>query len=154
MKSNWGYGLIPSGAFGQIEKEFDVIFNSFFTSSKLPSIFKSAGYPVNYLCKKDKDGHVTNDILEIALAGVPKENIKVTIEKENNVNYLSVAVTKRTESKDTYVQGTSNKNWSASYALSSDHDVNNVNTTLKDGLLTIDVPCLVIKPEVIQVEIK
>lgn len=139
MKSNWGASLIPSGAFGQFHSEVDALFNQFFGSTKLPSLFKSSGYPVDHLVKRDENGKPTNYILEIALAGVPKENISVKTVKDKG-SYLEISVKKREKKEGVHYQSTSNKDWKVSYALVDEFDAAGIETKLENGMLTIDIP--------------
>lgn len=138
---NWGVSPIPSGAFSRILDEWENVFDSFLTHNSYSSLFRGSSYPVNSKLVKSPDGAITHSKIEFALAGVPKDSIKVTVEDgKNNEKYLTVSV-KKQESKDEFVvKGTTSKAWESSYALTNACDVDNISVSLKDGLLSVLIP--------------
>lgn len=136
--NNWGLGLIPSGTLSRINKEWDSWFDSLFGDWN--SWFPKTSYPVNVIVEKDKSGNVTHDIIEVALAGVNKDRVKVSVSSSGGVNYLNVNVSKKDDIRDTRYQGTTNKSFWASYVLTDNHDEKGIESELIDGLLKIKVP--------------
>ncbi len=151
-KSNWGLGLIPSGALSALDREWDNLFDSFFDVRPLSSWFKSSGYPVNALTETENGKKFY--VLEVALAGVEKERVKVSVTKDGTGNWLTLNVSKSEEKKDSVYQGLTNKQWSTSYFLPEGYDVENVTSSLTNGLLRVKVPVVEPpKPEVREIEV-
>lgn len=145
-RTNWGASLIPINTWNLIGSQMDELFSSFFS----PRTFKT-DFPVNVLYEKDENKVTVACLLEIALAGVSKERIKVTVTSDKE-NYLSINVSKNENAKDALYKGISDKKWHCSYALSDSHDPNGVTSEFVDGLLKIRVP--IKKPKEPELKIK
>ena len=98
-------------------------------------------YPIN-LYTNFVDNHAAETVLEVALAGFTKDEIKVKIED----NMLSVVVEKEVkESSENdnfrfHTRGIAKRNASISYTLTPTADVDNVKVSFNDGILKVVVP--------------
>lgn len=158
LKSDWGLWPIPSGAYSAISTQVDSLFDRIFGKESL-SVFKSSGYPYDVYIEKDNETPVAS-VIQLALAGVTKDRIKVTVYSEDGVDYVAIVVDKKEEENDKnkslVYKKISNTSYRVGFALSASHDSNNVTSVLKDGLLTVRVPLLDkkdVKPPVKEVDI-
>lgn len=122
--------------FGDIEKAFEI---------------PNAVYPYNVRATTNTDGEPTSYIVEVALAGVGKNNIDIKIKD----GHLKININKDDEEdKDVYYvrKGISKRKGSLSFALSEKTDAKNITSTYTDGLLRVTVP--VKQPEVYNIDIK
>ena len=141
-----------------------------FSSRWLDSIFdvadpsriiedQSSSYPYNISTYKnvDRDSFTTGDVtaykIEVALAGVGRQNINVDVKD----NLLTIITSKEdTEPADnvSYIKrGISRKKSTLSYRLDLNQlDVKNITSTYVDGLLTVNIPT--VKKEVHKIDIK
>ena len=123
--------------FGDIEKAFEI---------------PNAVYPYNVRATTTDEGEVTSYIVEVALAGVAKNNIDIKVKD----GHLKINVNKEEgeEDKNTaYVRkGISKRKGSLSFALSEKTDAKNISSSYTDGLLRVTVP--VKQPEVYNIDIK
>lgn len=127
------WGLCPSSWYNSVLDDFSRLVESSFSES----LFKSSGYPVN-ISKEEKDG-VVSDVIEVALAGIDKSRVNVTVVDNNGESQLVIAVNKSGPvNKEVVSRNISNKSWVGRYSLPS-HDTNSVVATLKDGLLAVSV---------------
>ena len=112
----------------------------------------NAVYPYNIKSKTDKDGNPINYTIEVALAGVGKDNINVNVKE----GYLYINVEKEEEADDesaTYVRkGISRRKGQLSFVLKDTADIKNISSNYTDGLLRVTVP--VKQPEVYSIDIK
>jgi HSP20 family molecular chaperone IbpA len=150
----WGFSPIPSGAYSSLVNQIDSLFDNFFEEPL--SVFKVPGYPYNIRLEKDNN-QVAAHIVEVALAGVSRDRVKVSTKEGRDATYLNIVVDKKEEAGESVYKKISNSSYKLDLALSDHHDVNNVSSELKDGLLVIRVPVInPTKPEplVRQIEIK
>lgn len=123
--------------FGDLEKAFEV---------------PNAVYPYNVRAKTNDEGEATAYIVEVALAGVGKNNIDIKVKD----GHLKINVNKEEgeEEKNTsYVRkGISKRKGSLSFALSEKTDAKNITSSYTDGLLQVTVP--VKQPEIYNIDIK
>ncbi len=135
-----------------------------FSSRWLDSIFdiadpgriiedQSSFYPYNISTYKDQDNELFKYVIEVALAGVGRQNISVDVKD----NLLTIVISK--EDTDpafnvSYIKrGISRKKSTLSYRLDLNQiDVKNISSSYVDGLLTVSVPA--IKKQVHKVDIK
>lgn len=110
-----------------------------------------SGYPYNIILTKDDTDTHKEYIIEIALAGISRDNISVKVRE----GVLIINVHKPEEevdSKKQYLrQGISQKKSSTKFTLSKDVDGRNITSTFVDGLLRVVVPC--IQPETQNIDI-
>jgi HSP20 family protein len=143
--SGAGYSQLPalfneswfSELFKDVDKAFDI---------------PNAVYPYNVKAKTDKDKNPVSYTIEVALAGVGRDNIDVKVRDR----HLYIEVRKEEEKIDevlTYVKkGISKRKGQLSFALSDTTDAKNISSTYVDGLLSVTVP--VVQPEVINVDVR
>ena len=101
----------------------------------------SFNYPINTYAVKDDDSNIVGVIIEIALAGFNKDEIKVDINKDSEIK---VAVEKKAEDlsdkSSIITNGISTKPGNIAFTCVVPIDVANTKVTFKDGLLRIDAP--------------
>jgi len=140
-----GYSQLPalfneswfSELFKDVDKAFDI---------------PNATYPYNVKATTDKNKVPTSYTIEVALAGVGKDNITVKVHDR----HLNIDINKEEETTDeiiSYVKkGISRRKGQLSFALSDKTDAKNIASTYVDGLLRVTVP--VVQPEVINIDVK
>ena len=153
-----GHYTSTERAFNQLPALFSSRwFNSIFDDSYPEKIIEDnqAFYPYNLSVKK-KGEDIKQYTLEVALAGVGKNNIAVDVKSD----ILTVSVTKEditVENKDEETlflkRGISRRKSTFSYKLDTNQiDVKKIQSTYIDGLLTVTIP--VKKKETHKVDIK
>lgn len=73
----------------------------------------------------------TNNKFEIAIPGVKRDKIDITVTRANGVNRLNIDV----DDCDRYPGG-----WSGAVSLLPTVDIDNITTKLEDGILSFDLP--------------
>jgi HSP20 family protein len=140
-----GYSQLPA-LFN--ESWFSELFKDLDKAYDIPN----AVYPYNVKATTDKDKVPTSYTIEVALAGVGKENISVKVQDR----HLNIDISKEEETTDeiiSYVKkGISRRKGQLSFALSDKTDAKNITSTYVDGLLRVTVP--VVQPEVINIDVK
>lgn len=130
----------------------DSWFNSLFGDLEKAFEIPNAVYPYNVRATTNSDGEPTAYIVEVALAGVGKNNIDIKVKD----GHLKINVNKEEGEEDknaTYVRkGISKRKGSLSFALSEKTDAKNITSSYTDGLLQVTVP--VKQPEVYNIDIK
>lgn len=110
-----------------------------------------SSYPYNIILTKDESDTPREYTIEMALAGISKENISVKVRE----GVLIINIHKPDEDVDNrrqYLrQGISQKKSSAKFTLTKDVDGKNIKSTYIDGLLRVVVPC--IQPETQNIDI-
>jgi HSP20 family protein len=123
--------------FGEVDKAFDV---------------PNAVYPYNVLQVRNKDQEVIQYEVEVALAGVGKENIDVKVrDGKLHINILK----EKEEPTDTIAylkRGISQRKGSMTFNLDEKVNSKKISSSYKDGLLKVIIP--VVKPETIDIDIK
>jgi HSP20 family molecular chaperone IbpA len=121
-------------AFDKIDRAFDV---------------PGAVYPYNVLTTHNEDNEPVNYVIEVALAGIGKENIDVKVRDGR----LNISVNKDDSEKNiSYVKkGISQRNGQMAFRLNENININKISSNYKDGLLRVVVP--VIQPEIADVDI-
>ncbi len=125
---------------------FDKLFNNF------DSMFDTTqGYPTDVIELKNDEGDVTGYEVDITLAGIPKENIEISLEKD--IINISIKKSEKEEDKSrNYIRrGISQRSMQLRYGL---HSINKekINASLKDGLLKITLPLMEeAKPRIINI---
>lgn len=108
-------------------------------------------YPYNIVTVTDKEGKATGTRVEIALAGVGKDNIEVRIvDRTLRINVKSEDV------DDDVVyerRGISKRKASYSFALNANVDESKITSSYKDGLLVVEVPTVQPKTQTIEVKV-
>lgn len=113
-------------------KVFDDIFNDFFDISIVNK--SGAKTPIHDVIENDKEY-----VVEMLLAGIPKENIIINVEKD----VLTIKAERkevkdiRYNRKETYFG-----KYERSFVLPDDVDIENITSSMSDGILTIIFPKL------------
>jgi len=121
-------------AFDKIDRAFDV---------------PGAVYPYNVITTHNQNNEPEKYIIEVALAGIGKENIDVKVRDGK----LCINVNKEEAEKDvSYVKkGISQRAGQMSFRLNENINIKEITSNYKDGLLRVTVP--VIQPEVADIDI-
>jgi HSP20 family protein len=123
--------------FGDMDKAFDI---------------PNAVYPYNIKATKNKKGELQEYIVEVALAGVGKNNIDVKVRNRQ----LTIDVKKEDDedvNSSTYVRkGISKRKGSLSFVLNESADLKSITSTYVDGLLRVTVP--IKQPQVYNIDVK
>jgi HSP20 family molecular chaperone IbpA len=114
--------------------------------------FPNAVYPYNVKLIKNKKGEDLQYEIEVALAGIGKNNIDVRVKD----SFLHIEV-KHPELKDEETcislrKGISNRNGNLSFSLTEKVQKKKITSAYIDGLLTVVVP--VMQPETLDIDIK
>lgn len=128
---------------------FEHFLTSTNTKPEASQMFTDINYPYNIVVEKDDADTPQQYLIEIALAGIGKNNINVKVyDNKLHINILKPD----TDDDRVYLRrGISLKKSSVSFALSKDVDAKNIKSTYTDGLLRITVPC--IQPETQNIDI-
>ena len=130
----------------------DSWFNSLFGDIDKAFEIPNAVYPYNVRATTNKDNEVTSYIVEVALAGVGKNNIDIKIKN----GHLNININKEEvdESKNAFYvrKGVSKRKGNLSFALGEKTDAKGISSTYVDGLLRVTIP--VKQPEVYNIDIK
>ena len=125
------------GLFDDVDRAFDV---------------PGAHYPYDVKSYTNKEGEVSKYEIDVALAGIGKEGIKVKVKD----GYLTIDINKEEVEENSHAsyarKGISKKKATMSFHLAENVDVKNISSDYKDGLLKVSVP--VKQPEVYNVDIK
>ena len=103
-------------------------------------------YPYDVSCTVDGDDNPVSYNLDIALAGITREDIKLNVKE----NQLIIDINKTTNKTETpkvvsLKNGISYRSCKLQFTLGKNADAKNITSVFKDGLLKINIP--VIQPE-------
>jgi len=100
---------------------------------------KPQPYPVDIVEVKDENGDIASYEVIVALAGIPKENIGISV--DNDILDISVDKVEKTETDTrTYVSnGISRRSASFRYSLHG-VDIGKIVSNFADGVLTVKIP--------------
>lgn len=149
--------IIPAtgSGYNQLPALFnDSWFNSLFKDLDRAFDVPNAVYPYNVkVVSSKKDPHEPSEyIIEVALAGVGKDNIKISVKE--GVLHITVDKDDKEETEGvSYVRrGISERKGEISFTLNSNTDIKKITSNYVDGLLRVTVP--VKQPEVYNVDVK
>lgn len=107
-------------------------------------------YDISYI--KDDSGNPTSYRLDIALAGVGKDNIKLSVKDQHLLVEVDRPDKTSTESEAVWLKsGISYRTARLEFQLGKDVDVKKISSSYKDGLLRVTIP--VKKTEVTDIQI-
>lgn len=146
------------GHYSSSGSQLPALFNDSWFKSLLGDFEKAfevpnAVYPYNVKAITNEVGDPISYEVEVALAGIGKNNINVKVQD----NRLSINVDKEEESEEEsntiFVRkGISRRKGSLSFTLNESTDVKNITSVYTDGLLRVSVP--VKQPEGYNIDIK
>ena len=126
------------GAFDKIDRAFDV---------------PGAVYPYNVKTVKDTTGELAEYVIEVALAGVGKDNIDIKVSQGHlYIDILSEQQIEEEENISFVKRGISKRKGQLSFLLNQNANKKKITSSYIDGLLRVVVP--VTKPEVINITVK
>jgi HSP20 family molecular chaperone IbpA len=109
-------------------------------------------YPYDVKVLTNNEGEVYRYEIDVALAGIGKEGIKVKVKD----GYLTIDISKEEVEEKSHIKyarkGISKRKATMSFHLAENVDVKSISSDYKDGLLKVTVP--VKQPEVYNVDIK
>ena len=113
----------------------------------------NAHYPYDISYLKDENNNPTEYRLDIALAGVGKESIKLSIKDQHLIIEVNKTHNRDEDPNVNWLRtGISYRNTKLQFSLGKDVDIRKITSSYKDGLLCIVVP--VLKTKVTDIEIK
>jgi HSP20 family molecular chaperone IbpA len=111
----------------------------------------NAVYPYNIKLVKNKGGEEIQYEIELALAGVKKENIEIKV-KDSDLN-IEVKHSENTIENGEYLRkGISHRKGRLSFSLGEKVNKKKIKSSYVDGLLTVVVP--LVEPETLDIDIK
>jgi HSP20 family protein len=123
--------------FGDLDKAFEI---------------PNAVYPYNVKATANEAGDPTSYVVEVALAGIGKNNINVKVQD----NKLQINIDKEESEEEpdkTYVRkGISRRKGNLAFTLNENTDAKNITSTYTDGLLRVTVP--IKQPKVYNIDVK
>lgn len=132
FNDDWFYNV-----FGDFEKAFDV---------------PNAVYPYNVLTVKDSKGELKEYIIEVALAGIGKDNIDIKV-RDGQLQIDAAWREQQSNSISEYVRkGISQRKGQLTFKLGEKVNIKKITSSYVDGLLKVHVP--VTQPEVVNIDIK
>ena len=152
--------LVP-GHYASTERVFSQLpdlFNDNWLSNSIGSWEKAldvpnAVYPYNIYLIKDKKGEAKQYEIEVALAGVGKENIDVSIKGVLlEINVSKSGRKEKTEEFDILKNGISQRSGSLSFSLGEKVLKKKISSSYTDGLLKVIVP--IASPETLNINIE
>lgn len=132
-----GYDRLPS-VFGW--DAFDQMIDEMFGDNIFDRLMKQPqGYPSDLIEIRDENGNVTGHEVSVALAGVPKENVGITV--EGDVLNIFINKTEKEENKrKNYLQrGISQRSMQLRYGLHG-VDKEKIKASFVDGMLKVELP--------------
>lgn len=144
-----GYDRLPS-VFGF--DAFDEMFSEFFDDNSLGKLFKQPeGYPTDLIEVKNESGEVIGYEVDVTLAGIPKENIDIAIERDA-LNISINKVEKEEDKNRNYLRrGISQRSMQLRYGLHG-IDKDKIKANLVDGMLKVELPLAEeVKPRKIEI---
>lgn len=133
---------------GGIFDEFEKMFSN-------PKLRQISVYPTD-IYNEYVDDKVISTVIEIACAGLQKEQCRVQIENDTLIVELGIQLDAKADDKDTkepaiqrkYIQNQiAGRSSSISWRLSDNVDKNNIKVKYQDGILQIKLPMLTVKEE-------
>lgn len=112
----------------------------------------NAVYPYNVIQVKNSKQETTKYEVEVALAGVGKENIDVKV-RDGQLHIIVNENAKNSEESKTFLKrGISQRKGSITFNLDEKVNAKQITSTYKDGLLCVSIP--VVQPETFDVDIE
>ena len=149
--------LIP-GHFSSTERvlrQLPALFNDSWLENAFESIDRAfdvpgAVYPYNVLTTFTENDEPKDYIIEVALAGIGKENIDVKV--RDGRLHINIKKEEKTNEASYVKKGISQRSGQMSFKLNENINIKKINSSYTDGLLRVSVP--VIQPEVMDIDIR
>lgn len=126
--------------------------HAFFTNVDKAFEIPNAVYPYNVIQIKNSAEETIKYEVEVALAGIGKENIDVKV-RDGQLHIIINENTKTSEETKTFLKkGISQRKGSITFNLDEKVNVKRITSTYKDGLLCVSIP--VAQPETYDVDIE
>ena len=109
-------------------------------------------YPYDISYVKDATGAAIEYHLDVALAGVGKDNIKLSVKDQHLIIEVSKNVEPQNSDSIKLKSGISYRNTKLQFKLDKDVNSKKITSSYKDGLLNVVIP--VSQPEVTNIQIK
>lgn len=130
----------------------DSWFNSLFGDFEKAFEIPNAVYPYNVKAITNENGDPSSYEVEVALAGIGKNNINVKVQ-DNRLHINIGKEESEEENETTYVRkGISRRKGNLTFTLNENTDAKNITSTYTDGLLRVTVP--VKQPKVYNIDVK
>jgi len=122
--------------------------------------YVDSGYPYNIYIKQDSKDDIVEYVIEMALAGIGKENISVrvregklhiNVQKTDEVHNANAKAKTQLFKKTYKRKGLTNRPCSVAFTLGKDIDSKGIKSTYVDGLLKVSIPCA--QPETQNIDI-
>lgn len=127
-------------------------FDSFFAHVDKAFEIPNAVYPYNVLQVKNSAQETVKYEVEVALAGVGKENIDVKVRDGQLHINVNDSVNNSSETKSFLKKGISQRKGSITFNLDEKVNTKQITSTYKDGLLCVSIP--VVQPETVDIDIE
>lgn len=127
-------------------------FHTFFTNVDKAFEIPNAVYPYNVIQVKSSTQETIKYEVEVALAGVGKENIDVKVRDGQLHIIVGENVKSSNETKTFLKKGISQRKGSITFNLDEKVNAKQITSTYKDGLLCVSIP--VQRPETFDVDIE
>jgi HSP20 family molecular chaperone IbpA len=149
--------LIP-GHFSSTERvlrQLPALFNDSWLENAFESIDQAfdvpgAVYPYNVITTFSDSEEPKEYIIEVALAGIGKENIDVKV--RDGRLYINIKKDEKIDDTSYVKKGISQRSGQMSFRLNENTNIKKINSSYVDGLLRVTVP--VIQPEVMDIDIQ
>ena len=149
--------LIP-GHFSSTERvlrQLPALFNDSWLENAFESIDRAfdvpgAVYPYNVLTTFNESDEPKDYIIEVALAGIGKENIDVKV--RDGRLHINIKKDEKIDDASYVKKGISQRSGQMSFRLNENTNIKKINSSYTDGLLRVIVP--VIQPEVMDIDIR
>lgn len=133
------------------ENWLEDIFSSFDNWDKAFDL-QNVHYPYDVSVKKNDRDIPLEYRLDIALAGVSKTDIRLSVKESQLLIEISKPSSQETEDKVTWLKnGISRRAAKLQFSLGKDVDIKNISSSFKDGLLRVVIP--VIQPDITDINI-
>lgn len=139
----------------RVLRQLPALFNDSWLENAFESIDRAfdvpgAVYPYNVLTTFNESDEPKEYIIEVALAGIGKENIDVKV--RDGRLHIIIKKDECTEKISYVKKGISQRSGQLSFRLNENTNIKKINSSYTDGLLRVSVP--VIQPEVMDIDIR
>lgn len=128
---------------------FDKAFSDMFSHDAL--LEAPQGYPTDVIETRGNDGEVTGYEVDVALAGIPKENVEISVEKDTLTISIKKVEKEENETRRYVRNSMARRSMQVKYGLHG-IDKNKIKADLSDGMLRVELPLAEeAKPRIIEI---